>query len=60
MKKEQITGRVDQAKGAIKEAAGKLTGNTKLEVEGKLEKATGKAEAKVADLANAAEKSFKK
>lgn len=60
MKKEQITGRVDQAKGAIKEAAGRLTGNTKMEVEGKLEKATGKAEAKVADLTNAAEKSFKK
>lgn len=60
MKKEQITGRVDQVKGAVKEAAGKLTGNTKMEVEGKLEKAAGKAETTIADLANKAEKAVKK
>lgn len=60
MNKEQITGRVDQAVGAVKEAAGKLVGNEKLEAEGVIEKNLGKAEAKAADIANNVEKAIKK
>jgi uncharacterized protein YjbJ (UPF0337 family) len=52
MNKHQVTGRLDEAKGAVKEVVGKVVGNTKLETEGKLEKVVGKTEAKAGDLAN--------
>ena len=42
MNKDQIQGRVEQVKGAVKEVAGKATGNKSLEVEGKLDKLSGK------------------
>ena len=42
--KNRVEGALDQAKGAIKEGAGKLTGDTKLEAEGKADKAAGKVE----------------
>jgi uncharacterized protein YjbJ (UPF0337 family) len=48
MDKDRINGATDQAKGSIKEAAGKVTGDTKLETEGKLDRATGKVESAVA------------
>ena len=38
MDKEHIKGAADKAKGAIKEAAGKLIGDKKLETEGKLDR----------------------
>jgi uncharacterized protein YjbJ (UPF0337 family) len=47
MDKDRVNGAVDQTKGAIKEAAGKVTGDTKLKVEGTIDKATGKVESAV-------------
>lgn len=47
MDKERTNGEADQAMGAMKDAAGRLTGDTKLEAEGKLEKAKGKVESAV-------------
>ena len=47
MDKERINGAADQANGAIKETAGKVTGDTKLRVEGAIDKATGKVESAV-------------
>lgn len=44
MDKDRIHGSADQAKGAIKDAAGKITGDTKLEAEGKADKLKGKVE----------------
>lgn len=41
MNKDQIQGRVEQVKGAVKEVAGKATGNKSLEIEGKLDKLSG-------------------
>jgi len=41
MDREHVKGAVDKAKGAIKDAAGKLTGDKKLEAEGKVDKAKG-------------------
>ena len=41
MDKEHVKGAADKASGATKEAAGKLTGDKKLEAEGKLDKAKG-------------------
>ena len=41
MDKDRIKGVARQAKGAVKEAIGKATGDAKLEAEGKIEKAAG-------------------
>ena len=53
MDKEHIKGAADKAKGAIKEAAGKLTGDKKLEAEGKLDKMKGEARDVVGDVKDA-------
>jgi len=42
MNKDRIQGSAEQAKGKVKEIAGKITGDAKLESEGKAEKAAGK------------------
>jgi uncharacterized protein YjbJ (UPF0337 family) len=41
MDSEHVKGAADKAKGAIKDAAGKVTGDKELQVEGKLDKAKG-------------------
>ncbi len=41
MDKNRIDGAADKAKGSMKEAAGKLTGDAKLKAEGKADKAKG-------------------
>jgi len=41
MDKQRIEGAADKAKGSIKEAAGKMTGDAKLKAEGKMDKAKG-------------------
>ena len=43
----RVSGAIDQAKGAIKDAAGKVMGDTKLQAEGKADKAAGKTESTV-------------
>ena len=53
MNKDQITGRVEEAKGAIKETAGKAMGSAKVETTGAAEKHLGSAQAKVGDLKQA-------
>ncbi len=42
MDKDRIQGSAEQAKGKLKEVAGKITGDAKLESEGKAEKTAGK------------------
>lgn len=49
MNKDQVQGRVEQAKGQIKETAGKAVGNDRLRAEGQLDKAGGKIQAGVGD-----------
>jgi uncharacterized protein YjbJ (UPF0337 family) len=44
MDKDRVAGAAKQAKGAVKEAAGKLTGDAKLESEGKADKVAGKVQ----------------
>jgi uncharacterized protein YjbJ (UPF0337 family) len=44
MDKDRIKGAAQQAKGAVKEAAGKVTGDTKLQAEGNADKAAGKVQ----------------
>jgi uncharacterized protein YjbJ (UPF0337 family) len=43
MDREHVRGAADKAKGAIKDTAGKLTGDKELQSEGKLDKAKGEA-----------------
>jgi uncharacterized protein YjbJ (UPF0337 family) len=43
MDKEHLKGAADKAKGSIKDAAGKLTNDTELQAEGKMDKAKGGA-----------------
>jgi uncharacterized protein YjbJ (UPF0337 family) len=43
MDREHVKGAVDKVKGAVKDLAGKLTGDEKLQAEGKLDKAKGAA-----------------
>ena len=47
MDKDRIKGAYDQAKGATKDAAGKVTGDRKLQAEGKFDKIKGKVESAV-------------
>lgn len=44
MNKDQVEGRVDQAKGKAKEVAGRIVGNDKLQAEGLGEQAKGKVQ----------------
>ena len=44
MDKDRIAGSAKQAGGAIKETAGKVTGDTKLQAEGSAQKAAGKVQ----------------
>jgi uncharacterized protein YjbJ (UPF0337 family) len=50
MNKDQVKGRVKEARGKIKELAGKLVGNESLEAKGKVQKPLGKAQAKFGDV----------
>jgi len=43
MDREHVKGAADKAKGAIKDTAGKITGDKDLQSEGKLDKAKGEA-----------------
>jgi uncharacterized protein YjbJ (UPF0337 family) len=50
MNKDQVKGRANEVKGNIKEVAGKLVGNEKLEAKGKVQKIIGNAQAKFGDV----------
>jgi uncharacterized protein YjbJ (UPF0337 family) len=44
MNKDRIEGSIEQAKGKVKEVAGKATGDSKLETEGKADQVKGKVQ----------------
>jgi uncharacterized protein YjbJ (UPF0337 family) len=50
MDKDRIKGSAEQAKGAVKEAAGKISGDKKLESEGKADKVAGKVQNAIGGL----------
>jgi uncharacterized protein YjbJ (UPF0337 family) len=56
MDREHVKGAADKAKGAIKDAAGKVTGDKELQTEGKLDKAKGDAHNLAGDLKDAVRK----
>ena len=49
MDKEHVKGAADKAKGAVKDAAGKMTDDKKLQAEGKMDKAKGSARQALGD-----------
>ncbi len=51
--KNRVTGAGDKAKGLVKEAAGKVTGDSKLKAEGKADKAGGAVTNAVGGVADA-------
>jgi uncharacterized protein YjbJ (UPF0337 family) len=53
MDKDRIAGSADQAKGKIKEVAGKVTGDSKLEGEGKADQVSGKVQNAVGGVKDA-------
>jgi uncharacterized protein YjbJ (UPF0337 family) len=59
MDKDRIAGAGKQLKGNIKEAAGKVTGDKKLETEGKADKVEGKVQNAVGGLKDAARDALK-
>jgi uncharacterized protein YjbJ (UPF0337 family) len=54
--KEHVKGAADRAKGAFKDALGKMTGDKKMQVEGRFDKAKGAAHDAVGELKDAARK----
>ncbi|MDZ7926748.1 MAG: CsbD family protein [Agrobacterium sp.] len=59
MDNNRIEGIARQAKGTIKEAAGKITGNDQLQAEGAAEKLAGKAQEKLGQAKDAVNKALK-
>ena len=53
MNKDRIQGSAHQAKGAVKEAAGKVTGDAKLKAEGAAEKTAGKIQNAIGGIKDA-------
>lgn len=49
MTEDRARGKWDQVKGAIKEKAGKITGDRSTEASGKLDQAKGKVEGKIGE-----------
>jgi uncharacterized protein YjbJ (UPF0337 family) len=49
MNKDQVKGRMEEAKGSVKEKTGKVIGNPNMRDEGTVDKVAGKAQAKVGD-----------
>jgi uncharacterized protein YjbJ (UPF0337 family) len=53
MDREHVKGVADKAKGAIKDVAGKVTGDKELQSEGKLDKAKGDLHKAAGDVKDA-------
>ena len=60
MDKDRVGGAAHQVKGAVKEAVGKVTGDTKTEAEGAAEKAAGKVQNAVGGVKDAARETLEK
>lgn len=53
-----MAGKIDQAKGRLKEAGGAVTGNERLKREGKLDQAAGKVKGAVTKAVNTVKKAL--
>ncbi len=48
--KDQVKGRLEVVKGAVKETTGKIVGDKSLELEGRLERKVGSVQSKLGDI----------
>jgi uncharacterized protein YjbJ (UPF0337 family) len=53
MNTDHIQGAADKTKGTVEDAAGKVTGDAKLQAEGKFDKAKGAARSAIGDVKDA-------
>jgi uncharacterized protein YjbJ (UPF0337 family) len=60
MDKDRVEGAAHEAKGAVKEAIGKVTGDTKTEAEGTAEKTAGKVQNAVGGIKDSAREALDK
>ena len=60
MDKDRVEGAGKQAKGAMKDMAGKITGDSKMQAEGKTDKAEGKVQNTVGGAKDAVRDAVKK
>jgi uncharacterized protein YjbJ (UPF0337 family) len=60
MDREHVKGAAEKLKGAVKDAAGKVTGDKKLQAEGKFDKAKGSAHKLAGDVKDAARDATRK
>jgi uncharacterized protein YjbJ (UPF0337 family) len=56
MDKDRIAGAANQVKGSVKEAAGKVTGDAKLQADGKADKLKGKVQNAIGGIKDAVKK----
>ncbi len=54
MDREHVKGAADKVKGAVKDTAGKVTGDKKMQAEGKMDKAKGAAHNAAGDVKDTA------
>jgi uncharacterized protein YjbJ (UPF0337 family) len=54
MDREHVKGAADKVKGAVKDTAGKITGDEKMQAEGKMDKAKGEAHKTAGDVKDTA------
>ena len=54
MDEDRISGAANKAKGAVKDAVGSATGDTKTQAEGKMDKAKGSAQSAIGGAKDAA------
>lgn len=59
MDNNRIEGAVRQVKGSIKEAVGKIAGNTHMQAEGRAEKVAGEVQSKYGQSKDTVRKTFK-
>jgi len=57
MDKEHVKGAADKVSGAIKEGIGKATGDSSMQVKGKIDQAKGEAREKLGDAKDAVKRS---
>jgi len=60
MNNDQVKGRVNEAKGSIKEAAGRVTGNQDMQDRGTVDKAAGKVQKTYGDVKEQVKDEWKK
>ena len=60
MNKDRVQGSIEQAKDRVKEVAGKVTGDAKLETEGKAQQVAGKIQNAVGGVEDAVKDAIKR